>query len=86
MNRLLLVFLSLILVFVSGCEENNSQSKKNENTESASEKNSNPLVRWKMAAAFPSSLVILGETGIKFTEKIDEVSGSSIKIKYFEPL
>ncbi len=85
MYRLLLVVLSLILVFITGCDENNSQSKKNGNTESASEKNNNPAVRWKMAAAFPSSMVILGETGIKFTEKIDEVSGSSIKIKYFEP-
>jgi TRAP-type mannitol/chloroaromatic compound transport system substrate-binding protein len=39
----------------------------------------------KMAAAFPSSLIILGETGIKLSKKINEISSGNINIKYFEP-
>ncbi len=42
-------------------------------------------VRWKMASTFPGSLTQLG-TGGKFVEKqINEVSGGSFRIKFFEP-
>ena len=38
-----------------------------------------------MAAAFPSSLIILGETGLNLTKTINDVSGGKINIKYYEP-
>ena len=71
----IVVFLSIVLISCSESEnvknDNNSRESKNINI--------------KMAAAFPSSLIILGETGIKLTQKINAVSAGNIKIKYFEP-
>ena len=42
-------------------------------------------VRWKMAGAFPSTLVQLGTLGKRYETLVDMVSGGNIKIKYFEP-
>ena len=42
-------------------------------------------VRWKMAGAFPSTLVQLGTLGTRYETLVDKVSGGNIKIKYFEP-
>ena len=47
--------------------------------------NKEKKINIKMAAAFPSSLIILGETGLKLSKKINEISSGNIKIKYFEP-
>jgi len=42
-------------------------------------------VRWKMASAVSSSVVILGTTAIGFTEKIAAISGGDFVIKFYEP-
>ena len=47
--------------------------------------NNEKKINIKMAAAFPSSLIILGETGLKLSKKINEISSGNINIKYFEP-
>jgi len=42
-------------------------------------------VKLKMASAFPSSLPILGDGGLDWTETVDTLSGGSLEIKFFEP-
>ena len=42
-------------------------------------------VRWKMGSAFPSKLVQLGSLGVSISEKVEQVSGGNIQIKFFEP-
>ncbi len=42
-------------------------------------------VRWKMQSTFGSKLSVLGETGARFSEVIERVSGGNIEIKFFEP-
>jgi TRAP-type mannitol/chloroaromatic compound transport system substrate-binding protein len=42
-------------------------------------------VRWKMASAVSSSVVILGTTAMGFTEKIAAISGGDFVIKFYEP-
>jgi len=78
MRKAFISVMCLMIVFIAGCDDNKSKNN-------AGAKKIEKSVSWKMAAAFPSSLVILGETGIKFTKTIDKVSGSTIKVKYFEP-
>jgi TRAP-type mannitol/chloroaromatic compound transport system substrate-binding protein len=42
-------------------------------------------VRWKMQSAFPSSLVHLGTSGVRFAKNIERVSGGNFEIKFYEP-
>ena len=42
-------------------------------------------VRWKMQSAFGSTLVHLGPSGIRFADRINEMSGGNFEIKFFEP-
>ena len=42
-------------------------------------------VRWKMGSTYPGSLTKLGTLGKRVDEKIDEVSGGNIQIKFYEP-
>ncbi len=42
-------------------------------------------VSWKMAAAFPASLVQLGTLGKRYEARINQISGGNIEIRYFEP-
>jgi len=74
--KLTLIFTLSILLF--SC--NNQDEDKAKNISKSSKK-----INIKMAAAFPSSLIILGETGIKLSKTINTISGGNINIKYFEP-
>lgn len=42
-------------------------------------------VRWKMGSTYPGSLTQLGTLGKRVDEKIDQVSGGNINIKFYEP-
>ena len=42
-------------------------------------------VRWKMASAFGSQWPIQGELGIHLVNQVEEVTGGSVKIQFFEP-
>ena len=42
-------------------------------------------VRWKMASAFPSSLVHLGTTGKPFAEHVETLTGGTVNIRFYEP-
>jgi len=42
-------------------------------------------VRWKMQSAFGSKLSIVGEVAHRFEGVMDDISGGSMKIKFFEP-
>ena len=42
-------------------------------------------VSWDMAATYPSSLVQLGQAGVRATERIETVTGGTVKLKYHEP-
>jgi TRAP-type mannitol/chloroaromatic compound transport system substrate-binding protein len=42
-------------------------------------------VRWKMASAVPSSVMILGTTAKGVTEKVAAISGGDFRIEFYEP-
>ena len=42
-------------------------------------------LRWKMASAFPSSLVQLGSGGVLLSERLENMSGGDIELRFFEP-
>ena len=42
-------------------------------------------VRWKMGSFFPSKLIQLGSLGKTFVEKVDKISGGTVKIQFTEP-
>jgi len=42
-------------------------------------------VKWKMQSAFGSTLPHLGDSGVRFSKTIDELSDGKFKIKFYEP-
>ena len=48
-------------------------------------KSTNPVVRWKMASAYGSTLPQLGALGKRLEKQIWHVSGGRIEIKFYEP-
>ncbi|MDG4719929.1 MULTISPECIES: TRAP transporter substrate-binding protein [Thalassospira] len=50
-----------------------------------SDANAQERVRWKMGSTYPGSLTQLGTLGKRVDDKIDEVSGGNIQIKFYEP-
>ncbi len=74
-NYLIILLIGTLILSCKEVEENKLSNKVN----------SVKKINIKMAAAFPSSLIILGETGLKLSKKINEISSGNINIKYFEP-
>ena len=72
-----LVVICSLSIFLFSCNKSEEDKKTDIGKESQK-------INIKMAGAFPSSLIILGETGIKLTQKINDVSGGNINIKYFD--
>lgn len=54
-------------------------------TAAPSDADAQERVRWKMGSTYPGSLTQLGTLGKRVDEKIDEVSGGNINIKFYEP-
>lgn len=71
----IILLIGLILLSCKEKDENNASLNTNKEKK----------INIKMAAAFPSSLIILGETGLKLSKKINDISSGNINIKYFEP-
>ncbi|GER06960.1 ABC transporter substrate-binding protein [Iodidimonas muriae] len=44
-----------------------------------------PLVQWRMASTYPSSLIILGTMGKRVESLARDISGGSIDIRFYEP-
>jgi TRAP-type mannitol/chloroaromatic compound transport system substrate-binding protein len=44
-----------------------------------------PSVQWKMAAMFPRTLVLTGEQGVRFIDRLKAISNGDIELKYYEP-
>ncbi len=42
-------------------------------------------VTLKMASIFPASLQLLGDSGVKLTKTVGEISGGTLELKFFEP-
>ena len=42
-------------------------------------------LRWKMASAFPSSLVQLGSGGVRLSDRLEDMSAGEIELRFFEP-
>lgn len=42
-------------------------------------------VRWKMGSTYPGTLTQLGTLGKRISDKIEEVSGGNIRIRFYEP-
>ncbi|MFV1853021.1 MAG: TRAP transporter substrate-binding protein [Thalassospira sp.] len=54
-------------------------------TAAPSDADAQERVRWKMGSTYPGSLTQLGTLGKRVDDKIDEVSGGNINIKFYEP-
>ncbi len=44
-----------------------------------------PSVQWKLAGLFPRTLVLTGEQGVRFVDRLKVISNGDIELKYFEP-
>lgn len=42
-------------------------------------------VKWKMQSAFPGNLAHLGESGVRFSKNLEDMSGGDLELKFFEP-
>ena len=42
-------------------------------------------IKWKMASSFPSSMVLIGSMGQHLSKSIEQISGGSFELKFFEP-
>ena len=51
----------------------------------ATQANAQDRVRWKMQSAFGSSLIHLGPSGVRFAERVKEMSGGAFDIRFQEP-
>lgn len=69
------------LAFLSACGGGETESA----TTSTSAAAPAEKVRLKMASAFPSSLDLLGDGALEWTETVKMISGGSLEIKFFEP-
>jgi TRAP-type mannitol/chloroaromatic compound transport system substrate-binding protein len=71
------------LMFAAGCSDSGNQQQ-----QSAPDDAPAPAVQkvsLKMTSVFPTSLELLGDSALKFSEKIDRVSNGTLEIKVFEP-
>ena len=75
MKKLLLLLLILSTGLIVGCDQ--QEQKAAEETVKK--------VKWKMASAFPGSLVQIGTLGVRLQNQISKISGGNITIKFFEP-
>ena len=75
MKNLLLMLLILTTGLIVGCDQ--QEQKAAEETVKK--------VKWKMASAFPGSLVQIGTLGVRLQNEISKISGGNITIKFFEP-
>ena len=75
MKKLLLMLLILLTGLIVGCDQ--QEQKAAEETVKK--------VNWKMASAFPGSLVQIGTLGVRLQNQISKISGGNITIKFFEP-
>jgi TRAP-type mannitol/chloroaromatic compound transport system substrate-binding protein len=75
MKKLLLMLLILSTGLIVGCDQ--QEQKAAEETVKK--------VKWKMASAFPGSLVQIGTLGVRLQNEISKISGGNITIKFFEP-
>ena len=75
MKKLLLMLLILSTGLIVGCDQ--QEQKAAEDTVKK--------VKWKMASAFPGSLVQIGTLGVRLQNQISKISGGNITIKFFEP-
>ena len=75
MKKLLLMLLILSTGLIVGCDQ--QEQKAAEETVKK--------VKWKMASAFPGSLVQIGTLGVRLQNEVSKISGGNITIKFFEP-
>ena len=75
MKKLLLLLLILTTGLIVSCDQ--QEQKAAEETVKK--------VKWKMASAFPGSLVQIGTLGVRLQNQISKISGGNITIKFFEP-
>ena len=54
-------------------------------TAAPSDADAQERVRWKMGSTYPGSLTQLGTLGKRVEEKIEQVSGGNVRIKFYEP-
>ena len=70
------------LLAISGCGNDSGQQAPS-TPDNAGQ--ANGKLTLKMASVFPSSLALLGDSGIRFAETVGRASGGAIEVRFFEP-
>jgi TRAP-type mannitol/chloroaromatic compound transport system substrate-binding protein len=72
------------LVFAAGCGESGDQ-RDVASSDAATAAPAAENVQLKVASAFPTSLVLIGEGAVTYSDKVKRVSGGTLEMKIFEP-
>ncbi len=72
------------LVFAAGCGDSGDQQQA-ASSDAAPAAPVAEKVSLKVASAFPTSLALIGEAGVTFSENVARVSGGSLEMRMFEP-
>jgi len=70
------------LVAISGCGNDTTQQQA---VTPGSAGQAAEKVTLKMASVFPSSLALLGDSGVRLAQSVHRVSGGTLELKFFEP-
>ncbi len=71
------------LALLSGCGDSGQQQQSASSGESAAP--AAKKVTLNMTSVFPASLNLLGDSAVKFTKTVNEMSGGTLELKFFEP-
>jgi len=71
------------LVTISGCGDSGKEQQSASSGGSAAP--AAEKVTLKMTSVFPSSLQLLGDSAVKLSKTVEEVSGGTLELKFYEP-
>ena len=72
---------TVVLALAAGCGDSGDQKQAVSSEAAPAAKK----VTLKMASVFPSSLQLLGDSAVKLSKTVEEVSGGTLELKFFEP-
>jgi TRAP-type mannitol/chloroaromatic compound transport system substrate-binding protein len=74
-----------VLLSTSGCGDSGQQPQSASSGDSAAPAPTAEKVTLKMASVFPASLQLLGDSAVKLSKTVGEMSGGTLELKFFEP-
>lgn len=81
--RMFVAFMAVLLV-VAGCGDG-GKDQQTASSDAAPAAPGVQQVSLKVASAFPTSLALIGEGAVVYSEKVKRVSGGALELKIFEP-